>query len=136
MRHWNSCSRFNHSVIPIMGRSVDDRGVTSKEFIETAFKTGQIGYHVYVSRFKDRLIPVLKREWDAAISGTQQRYHFNCPDDMKRNELMELAAEYKKKKINPKTGRTTYFWYRPSNRRNENARFVDIRARGSGNSSS
>ena len=70
-----------------------------------------------VDHYKDRLAPVLRREW-LPDAGMQQPYHFNAPMDLPDAALKELTVETRREQIDA-NGNSTYVWYRPGNVRNE-----------------
>src|SRR5690606_35214381 len=76
-----------------------------------------VGYRILVDHYKDRLAPVLRREW-VEESGEQKAFHFNAPVDLGDKELKELTVETRREKLDDK-GQTSYYWYRPGNARNE-----------------
>ncbi len=71
-----------------------------------------------VDHYKDRLAPVLRREW-VEESGLQPIYHFNAPVDITDDQLKELTVESRREKKDSSTNVTTYFWHRPGNVPNE-----------------
>jgi len=70
-----------------------------------------------VDHYKDRIAPVLRREW-TEDSGPQNAYHFNAPLDMTDAQIKELTVESRREQTDSQ-GNTTYTWYRPGNARNE-----------------
>lgn len=111
------CSDYAAGVYPILGRDRPAKNQTIKEFAEFTTQAGTIGYRILVDHYKDRLAPVLRREW-LEDSGPQKAYHFNAPVDISDKQLKELTVETRREKLDDK-GNTTYFWYRPGNARNE-----------------
>ena len=111
------CADYDSGVYPILGRDRPGKNQTIKEFSEFTTQTGTTGYKITVDHYKDRLAPVLRREW-LEESGMQNIYHFNAPVDMSDKELKELTVEVRKKKTDPNGG-VSYVWDRPGNARNE-----------------
>ena len=111
------CSDYTSGVYPILGRDRPAKNQTIKEFAEFKTPLGTIGYRILVDHYKDRLAPVLRREW-VQDSGLQKPYHFNAPVDTSDKQLKELTKETRREKKDDK-GNTSYFWYRPGNARNE-----------------
>lgn len=111
------CARSLGTVIPIAGRAKVSKGSRIQEFSEFTTKIGTIGYLLQVDHYKDRIAPVLRREWEAT-QGKQQIYTFNCPVDTTQKELKELTAEKRKDKTWP-DGTVTYWWDRPHGVDNE-----------------
>jgi len=113
----NFCADYAGGVFPILGRDRPGKNQTIKEFSEFTTQGGTVGYKIVVDHYKDRLAPVLRREWSEE-SGEQKPYHFNAPVDITDKQLKELTVETRREKIDP-NGSTSYFWYRPGNARNE-----------------
>lgn len=111
------CADYESGVYPILGRDRPAKNQKVEEFGEWRTKAGTIGYRILVDHYKDRIAPVLRREW-VEESGDQERYHFNAPTDITDDELRELTRETRKKKIDP-NGVVTYVWHRPSGQHNE-----------------
>lgn len=111
------CSAYASGVYPILGRDRPAKNQTIKEFAEFKTQAGRPGYRILVDHYKDRLGPVLRREW-VEEAGEQGTYHFNAPVDTTDKQLKELTVETRKEKKDDKGG-VTYFWYRPGNARNE-----------------
>jgi phage terminase large subunit GpA-like protein len=111
------CGQYSAGVYPILGRDRPGKNQKIKEFSEFTTQAGKLGYLVVVDHYKDRLAPVLRREW-VEEAGTQNNYHFNAPTDLGDKQLKELTAETRKEKTDDK-GRVTYFWDRPKGRDNE-----------------
>lgn len=105
------------TVIPIVGRFTTKTYQKIKEFDEYPTKFNTIGYRVLVDHYKDRLGPVLRREWFEG-DGQQKIYHFNAPIDITDKQLKELTVETQQEKIDDK-GNTTFVWHRPGNVANE-----------------
>ena len=113
----NFCADYASGVYPILGRDRPAKNQTIKEFAEFTTQSGTIGYRILVDHYKDRLAPVLRREWNEGES-MQKTYHFNAPVDISDKQLKELTVETRREKQDDK-GNTMYFWYRPGNARNE-----------------
>jgi phage terminase large subunit GpA-like protein len=111
------CSDYTSGVYPILGRDRSAKNQTIKEFAEFETQLGTVGYRILVDHYKDRLAPVLRREW-VEDAGRQKKYNFNAPIDLDDKELKELTVESRRKKLDDK-GNTVYFWYRPGNAPNE-----------------
>lgn len=111
------CSDYASGVYPILGRDRAAKNATIKEFQEFKTQEGTIGYKILVDHYKDRMAPVLRREW-LEESGLQSAYHFNAPVDITDKALKELTVERRSEKIDDR-GNTSYYWIRPGNARNE-----------------
>ncbi len=111
------CSDYAAGVYPILGRDRPGKNQTIKEFSEFTTQAGTVGYKIVVDHYKDRLAPVLRREWSEE-SGEQKAYHFNAPVDITDKQLKELTVETRRERTDEK-GNVSYFWYRPGNARNE-----------------
>jgi len=111
------CADYATGVYPILGRDRAAKNQTIKEFAEFTTQAGQVGYRILVDHYKDRLAPVLRREW-TEDAGEQKRYHFNAPVDISDKQLKELTVESRRSSRDA-NGVITYFWYRPGNARNE-----------------
>lgn len=112
------CSAYSSGVYAILGRDRPSKNQTIKEFAEFTTQAGSVGYKIVVDHYKDRLQPVLRREW-VEEAGEQPTYHFNAPVDISDKQLKELTVESRREKKDSTTGVITYFWYRPGNARNE-----------------
>lgn len=112
------CADYGSGVYPILGRDRPSKNQTIKEFAQFKTQAGTIGYRIIVDHYKDRMAPILRREWHED-SGTQKPYHFNAPVDITDKQLKELTRESKREKTDPTTGVKTYYWYRPGNVPNE-----------------
>ncbi len=112
------CAEYDGSVYPIRG--VDKAPKTQKinEFAEFKTKFGTLGYAITVDYYKDRIAPVLRREWREDM-GQQDPFHFNAPMDISDKSLKELTVENKRRKTDKTTGVETTYWYRPNHARNE-----------------
>lgn len=104
-------------VYPILGRDRPEKNQKVEEFAEWTTRAGTIGYKIMVDHYKDRLAPVLRREWHEDY-GPQDPYHFNAPVDLPDSALLELTKESRRSKTDPK-GIVTHYWYRPSGAANE-----------------
>ena len=113
----NFCADYSSGVYPILGRERPAKNQTIKEFAEFTTQSGTIGYRILVDHYKDRLAPVLRREWTEE-AGMQKTYHFNAPVDINDKQLKELTVETRREKQDDHGG-TTYYWHRPGNARNE-----------------
>ncbi len=111
------CSDYASGVYPILGRDRPAKNQTIKEFAEFTTQAGTVGYRILVDHYKDRLAPVLRREWEEG-AGEQKKYHFNAPIDISDKQLKELTVETRRERKDEK-GNVSYFWYRPGNARNE-----------------
>lgn len=111
------CSAYSAGVYPIFGRDQTAKNQATKEFAPFTTQAGTVGYRILVSHYKDRLAPVLRREW-LEDSGEQGAYHFNAPTDIADKQLKELTVETRKEKTDA-NGATSYVWHRPGNARNE-----------------
>jgi len=111
------CGAYESGVYPILGRDRPSKNQTIKEFAEFKTQQGTFGYRILVDHYKDRLAPVLRREW-LEDSGAQKRYHFNAPVDTTDAQLKELTVESRREKLDD-NGSVSYYWHRPSNARNE-----------------
>lgn len=112
------CSDYASGVVPILGRDRPGKNQSIKEFSEFTTQAGKVGYKIVVDHYKDRLSPVLRREW-VEEAGEQPEYHFNAPVDITDKQLKELTVESRREKKDPTTNVITYYWYRPGNARNE-----------------
>jgi phage terminase large subunit GpA-like protein len=111
------CSAYSFGVYPILGRDATAKQQRISEFAEFETQAGTKGYRILVDHYKDRLAPVLRREWREQ-DGQQRRYHFNAPVDLTDDALKELTVEERKEKRDA-SGVVSHFWYRPGNARNE-----------------
>lgn len=111
------CSEYESGVYPIIGRERPAKNQKIAEFAQFETQAGVVGYRILVDHYKDRLAPVLRREW-IEETGPQKTYHFNAPVDVTDKQLKELTAETRRKQEDP-NGRVSYVWYRPSGRANE-----------------
>jgi phage terminase large subunit GpA-like protein len=111
------CSEYETGVFPILGRDRPGKNQTIKEFSPFVTQVGTTGYKVVVDHYKDRLAPVLRREW-LEEAGEQPKYHFNAPVDLPDKALRELTKETRREKIDDR-GNKIYYWHRPGNAPNE-----------------
>lgn len=111
------CSSYAAGVYPILGRERPAKNQAIKEFAQFTTQQGTTGYRLLVDHYKDRLAPVLRREW-TEDSGTQKPYHFNAPVDMTDAQLKELTVESRRERLDD-NGNTSYYWHRPGSARNE-----------------
>lgn len=111
------CEDYSSGVYPILGRDRPAKNQTIKEFAEFTTQSGTVGYRILVDHYKDRIAPVLRREWTEDM-GEQKTYHFNAPVDMTDKQLKELTVETRREKIDD-NGVKTYYWHRPGNAKNE-----------------
>ena len=111
------CADYSSGVYPILGRDRPGKNQTIKEFSEFKTQAGTVGYKITVDHYKDRLAPVLRREW-LEDSGPQNIYHVNAPIDIPDKHLKEWTVEIRKK-VTDVNGNEHYVWYRPGNARNE-----------------
>lgn len=112
------CSDYESGVYPILGRDKATKSHTIKEFAEFKTQQGTLGYKIVVDHYKDRIAPALRREW-VEMEGVQPLYHFNAPMDVTDDQLKELTKETRRKKVDPNTGATYHYWYRPQHSDNE-----------------
>lgn len=113
----NFCADYAAGVYPILGRDRPAKNQSIREFAEFKTQSGTTGYRILVDHYKDRIAPVLRREWTEE-SGAQKDYHFNAPVDITDKQLKELTVETRREKQDD-NGNTTYYWHRPGNARNE-----------------
>ena len=111
------CSEYESGVYPVIGRDSPAKRQRIREFDEYKTQSGVTGYRILVDHYKDRIAPVLRREW-VEESGEQKPFHFNAPIDVTDKQLKELTKEIRREKTNDR-GIVTYEWYRPGNARNE-----------------
>lgn len=105
------CAEYAGGVFPILGRSRTAKNQTIREFAPFKTQSGTVGYRVLVDHYKDRLAPVLRRDWDP-VAGLQRPYHYNAPVNMTDDELRQLTKEYRREKVDER-GQTYYEWHRP-----------------------
>lgn len=111
------CADYLANVYPIVGRDRVSKNQNVKEFAEFKTRFETIGYRILVDHYKDRLAPVLRRQWLEEY-GLQKIHHFNAPVDISDAQLKELTVETQQEKTDEK-GNTSIIWYRPGNAANE-----------------
>jgi phage terminase large subunit GpA-like protein len=111
------CQSFESNVWPIVGRDRAAKFQQIQEFAPFKTKAQGIGYRILVDFYKERIAPVLRREW-LPEEGKQRPYTFNAPVDITEKELKELTAE-QRRPVNYSNGKTGYEWYRPQGSANE-----------------
>jgi phage terminase large subunit GpA-like protein len=111
------CSQYREGVYPIIGASTAAKGQGLREFAPFETRSGVPGFRLIVDRYKDRIAPVLRRDWTEG-GDEQPRYHFNAPQDATDAQLKELTVEQRREKRDAR-GRIHYEWHRPGNPRNE-----------------
>lgn len=112
------CDGYQAGVYPIIGVDRPAKVQQIKEFAEFKTQSGSKGYKILVDHYKDRISPVLRRDWTPEY-GEQREYHFNAPMDCTDKQLRELTVEVKREKIDDKSGLKIYEWHRPGNVANE-----------------
>ena len=113
----NFCAEYASGVYPILGRDRPAKNQTIKEFAEFKTQAGTVGYRILVDHYKDRMGPVLRRDWTEEV-GLQKAYHFNAPVDITDKQLKELTVESRREKQET-NGSVSYYWHRPGNANNE-----------------
>lgn len=111
------CAEYESGVYAILGRERAAKNQRINEFGEFTTQAGVIGYRITVDHYKDRMAPVLRRQWEEQ-QGEQKAYHFNAPIDLPDKSLKELTVESRRKRTDER-GNVTYYWHRPGNARNE-----------------
>lgn len=111
------CADYAAGVYPILGRDRPGKNQAIREFSDFKTQSGTTGYKIVVDHYKDRMAPVLRREW-VEESGVQPAYHFNAPIDTSDRQLKELTVEVRREKTDDR-GRVSYEWHRPGNAANE-----------------
>jgi len=111
------CAPYESGVFPIVGRDRPAKSNVISEFAEFETKAGTTGFRITVDHYKDRLAPVLRRQWTPE-AGEQKPYHFNAPLDATDKQLKELTREYRREKRDNR-GQTSHEWHRPGNAPNE-----------------
>lgn len=112
------CAQWTSGIYPILGRQTATKNQSIKEFTDWETKQGSKGFMITVDHYKDRMAPVLRRDWGEQ-QGEQSPYHFNVPVDMLNGPLKELTVEDRRKKRDDATGREWWVWHRPSGVANE-----------------
>jgi phage terminase large subunit GpA-like protein len=111
------CSQYEAFVYPIFGRERPAKAQKIQEFAQFKTQAGATGFRITVDHYKDRLGPVLRRDWAPEMGG-QKPYQFNAPLDTTDKELKELTREYRREKQLPNGG-VAYYWHRPQGADNE-----------------
>jgi phage terminase large subunit GpA-like protein len=111
------CAQYESGVYPIVGRDRVGKAQAIQEFAPFKTQSGTVGYRLLVDHYKDRIAPVLRREWTPEY-GIQPQYTFNAPMDTTDAELKELTREVRREKELPNGG-TTHVWHRPHGAANE-----------------
>lgn len=111
------CARYDSGVYPIIGRDRPTHSQRIREFDEWTTKSGLSGYRVIVDYYKDRIAPVLRREWSPG-DGPMKSYHFSTAKNTTDKMLDELTKETRVLE-ELKNGEAKYTWKRPSGARNE-----------------
>jgi len=111
------CADYSSGVFPILGRDRPAKNQAIKEFAQFETQSGTVGYRILVDHYKDRMAPVLRREWVEG-AGEQRVYHFNAPVDVSDKQLKELTVETRREKIDDK-GNKVYYWHRRGGAKNE-----------------
>jgi phage terminase large subunit GpA-like protein len=111
------CSQWESRVYPIIGRDRSAKNARIKEFQPWTTQIGTEGVMINVDHYKERMAPVMRREW-VEESGVQDRYHFNAPVDVSDDALTELTREVRIRNVDEK-GHVSYYWKRPDGAQNE-----------------
>jgi phage terminase large subunit GpA-like protein len=111
------CAGYESGVYPILGRDSYTKTQKIQEFAAFHTQSGTTGYRLHVDYYKDRIAPVLRRDWNPD-EGIQKPYQFNAPVDMTDDELRELTREQRKEKKLP-NGSVSHYWHRPHGAPNE-----------------
>jgi phage terminase large subunit GpA-like protein len=115
---YDFCNTFVNGVYPSKGQPFAPRSARTKEFSEFTTPLGQQAFGITVDHYKDRWGAGLKRTWDGV--SLQSDVQFNAPIDITDKQLKELTNEYKREKIDARTGQRLGFeWYRPPGSPNE-----------------
>lgn len=101
------CGQYDGGISPIRGTELPIKSATFKEFSEFKSKTGQIGYNVTTTIFKDRLAVALNREWDGM--SFQPNGYPNFPHDYPDQFFKELTIEHKDTVKDAKSGKILGF---------------------------
>ena len=104
------CSQYGSGVFPTLGRDRPGKNQRIREFSEFTTPLGTVGYLIIVDHYKDRIAPVLRREW-TPDAGLQKPYHFNAPYDASDAQLKELTRETRRQKTDA-NGSVTHYWHR------------------------
>jgi len=113
----NFCAEYETGVYPILGRERPAKNARIVEFAKFDTQIGTRGFKITVDHYKDRIAPVLRREWNKD-AGVQGQYHFNAPVDATDDQLKELTRETKSKKTDER-GHVSWYWHRPDGVKNE-----------------
>jgi phage terminase large subunit GpA-like protein len=111
------CARWGAGVYPSMGASTIAHSQTVREFGEFTTQQGTVGYRIQVDHYKNRLAPVLRREWREE-QGPQPVNHFNAPGNLPPEAIRELTVETLQERTDAR-GNIAHVWVRPANARNE-----------------
>lgn len=112
------CSQFDGgNVFPLMGKAIIGKRARIKEFDQFTTQLGTVGFNILIDHYKERIAPVLRREWSES-TGIQEQYTFNAPMDITDKELKELTTEKRRAKTWP-DGSVSYEWHRPHGAPNE-----------------
>lgn len=109
------CGDYGSGVYAIEGMPYT--GKIQRQFYEFTTAHGDLGFRIIVDYYKDRLAPVLRRDW-SEDDGEQPVYSFNAPMNATDKQIMELTKEERRQKTNEK-GQVSYYWHRPGNAANE-----------------
>jgi phage terminase large subunit GpA-like protein len=109
------CGQYAAGVFPVIGADTIQRSQAIREFGEYEMQSGERGYRVIVNFYKDRLAPVLRRDWVPEL-GAQGRYHFNAPTDVTNEQLKELTREHREEQTDPRTGKVRHAWVKHGSR--------------------
>ncbi len=110
-------NEYETNVYSVLGRDRPGKNQKIVEFAEFKTRQGAKGYKITVDHYKDRMAPILRREW-LEESGIQKQYHFNAPIDIPDKALKELTVETRRKQTD-QNGHESFVWHRPSGARNE-----------------
>ena len=115
---YNFCAQYSMGVIPIKGRDMPPKASTFSEFHPFTTKLGTRAFNIVVDIYKDRMSMALKMDWDP--NELMQEWLFSAPLDVQDKTLKHLTVEYKRQKMNERTGQPMgWEWYRPQGSRNE-----------------
>lgn len=110
--------KFDVGVYPVKGRDASASNVTTTWFNSFVTREGTTAYWITVDYYKDRWSAALKRSWDGL--DLQPSGHFNAPRNATKEQLKELTAEEKRKKLHPVTNEQIgWTWHRPHGAKNE-----------------
>jgi phage terminase large subunit GpA-like protein len=108
----NFCADYESGVYPTLGRDRPAKTQKIMEFAPFTTQAGFQGYRITVDHYKDRLAPVLRRDWHP-LNGDQKQYHFNAPVNISDEALTELTRETRREEVD-KYGNRSFKWYRPN----------------------